>query len=78
MKYHVLFLIFEKSGKICIRRLLQIIGGALWVKVSQHGNYVTLTLSIMQEEHGGSVVQYLTQDGLVVGLNLTRGTAMCP
>ena len=31
MKYHALFVIFEKSGKICNRRLLQIIGGALKV-----------------------------------------------
>ena len=33
MKYHALFVIFEKSGKILNCRLLQIIGGALRVKV---------------------------------------------
>ena len=32
MKYHALFVIFEKR-QIFNRRLLQIIGGALWVKV---------------------------------------------
>ena len=32
MKYHTLFVIFEKSGKILNCRLLQITGGALWVK----------------------------------------------
>ena len=31
MKYHALFVIFEKSSKILNCRLLQIIGGALWV-----------------------------------------------
>ena len=31
MKYHALFVIFEKSGKIWNCRLLQIIGGALRV-----------------------------------------------
>ena len=35
MKYHALFVIFEKSSKIC--RLLQIVGGALWVKYSHLG-----------------------------------------
>ena len=33
MKYHALFVIFWKSSKIWKCRLLQIIGGALWVKV---------------------------------------------
>ena len=32
MKYHALFDIFEKSGKILNCCLLQIIGGPLWVK----------------------------------------------
>ena len=32
MKYHALFVIFEKSGKILNCRLLQIIGGFLWIK----------------------------------------------
>ena len=32
MKYHALFVIFEKSGKICNCHLLQIIDGALRVK----------------------------------------------
>ena len=32
MKYHALFVNFEKSGKICNRRLLQIIGGDSRVK----------------------------------------------
>ena len=32
MKYHGLFIIFEKNGKICNRHLLLIIGGALRVK----------------------------------------------
>ena len=32
MKYHALFVIFEKAAKL-ICRLLQIIGGALWVKL---------------------------------------------
>ena len=31
MKYNALFVIFEKSSKVCNRRLLQIIGGTLWV-----------------------------------------------
>ena len=30
MKYHTLFVIFEKAAKFEICRLLQIIGGALW------------------------------------------------
>ena len=30
MKYHALFVIFEKNSKIWNCRLLQIIGGALW------------------------------------------------
>ena len=33
MKYHVLFVIFEKAEKICNCRLLQIIGGALRVNL---------------------------------------------
>ena len=33
MKYHALFVIFEKSSKIRNCRLLQIIGGALRVKL---------------------------------------------
>ena len=33
MKYHALFVIFEESGKIFNCRLLQIIGGALRVKL---------------------------------------------
>ena len=33
MKYHALFVIFEKSGKILNCRLLQNIGGALHVRV---------------------------------------------
>ena len=33
MKYHALFVIFEKAEKICNRRLLQIIGGALRVNI---------------------------------------------
>ena len=32
MKYHVLFVIFEKNSKIWNYRLLQIIGGALRAK----------------------------------------------
>ena len=32
MKFHALFVIFEKSSEIWICCLLQIIGGALWVK----------------------------------------------
>ena len=32
MKYHTLFVIFEKSGKILNCSLLQIIGGVLWVR----------------------------------------------
>ena len=32
MKYHALFVIFEKSSKIWNGCLLQIIGGALWVE----------------------------------------------
>ena len=31
MKYHALFVIFEKAAKFEICHLLQIIGGALWV-----------------------------------------------
>ena len=31
MKYHALFVLFEKSGKICNCHLLQIVGGALRV-----------------------------------------------
>ena len=33
MKYHALFVIFEKSEKIWNCRLLQIVGGALRVKI---------------------------------------------
>ena len=33
MKYHALFVIFEKSRKILNCRLLQILVGALWVKI---------------------------------------------
>ena len=33
MKYHALYVIFEKGGKIWNCGLLQIIGGALWVKM---------------------------------------------
>ena len=36
MKYHALFVIFEKSGKILNCRLLQIIGGALRAKFGLH------------------------------------------
>ena len=32
MKYHALFFFFEKKSRIWNCRLLQIIGGALWVK----------------------------------------------
>ena len=32
MKYHAIFVIFEKSSNIFNCRLLQIIGGTLWVK----------------------------------------------
>ena len=38
MKYHALFVIFEKSGKILNCRPLQIIGGALrvnWPKIKR-------------------------------------------
>ena len=35
MKYHALFVIFEKSSKICNCRLLQIIGGPLRVKATK-------------------------------------------
>ena len=34
MKYHALFVIFEKSSNIINCRLLQIIGGAFWVNGS--------------------------------------------
>ena len=34
MKYHALFVICEKSIKICNCRLLQIIGGAVRVKLT--------------------------------------------
>ena len=33
MKYHALFVNFDKSSNICNFRLLQIIGGALWVNM---------------------------------------------
>ena len=33
MKYHALFVIFKKSSKILNCRLLQLIGGALWVNL---------------------------------------------
>ena len=36
MKYHALFAIFEKSSKTLNCRLLQIIGGALRVKLFAH------------------------------------------
>ena len=36
MKYHALFVIFEKSSKTLNCRLLQIIGGALRVKLFAH------------------------------------------
>ena len=32
IKYHALFVIFEKKQQIWNCRLLQILGGALWVK----------------------------------------------
>ena len=32
MKYHALFVIFEKAAKLKNYHLLQIIGGILWVK----------------------------------------------
>ena len=38
MKYHALFVIFEKSLKICNRRLLQIKGDALRVNKLVHDN----------------------------------------
>ena len=43
MKYHTLFVIFEKSGKIWNCRLMQIIGGALRV------NFGILTCDIDNE-----------------------------
>ena len=39
IKYHALFVIFEKSGKICNRLLLQIIGGASSVNNNYHTTY---------------------------------------
>ena len=41
MKYHALLSIFEKSGKVCNHRLLQIIGGALRVNVRQFVSVMT-------------------------------------
>ena len=35
MKYHTLFVIFEKSAKFTLCRLMQIIGGTLWVTISE-------------------------------------------
>ena len=37
MKFHALFVIFEKAEKFKNCRLLQIIGGALWVKFQLTG-----------------------------------------
>ena len=56
MKYHVLFVNFEKSGKICNCRLLQIIGGALRVKsVNLNLNLCVFLLTfsnmLMLEQH---------------------------
>ena len=34
LKYHALFVIFEKDGKFWNCRLLQIIDGALWVNIT--------------------------------------------
>ena len=44
MKYHALFVIFEKAEKfeIIYCRLLQIIGGALWVKILPTGKFCML------------------------------------
>ena len=48
IKYHALFVIFEKRGKIWNCRLLQIIGGALWVKDKpDSGNELRSPQSIM-------------------------------
>ena len=51
MKYHALFVIFEKSGKICNCRLLQIIGGALRVNVF---SYYNVTLGAMNVRFGNA------------------------
>ena len=42
MKYHSLFVIFWKFGKIWYCRLLQFIGGALWVKSDIANTYATV------------------------------------
>ena len=45
MKYHALFVIFEKIVKLRNCRLLQIIGGALLVKVCYHLGYVDMPVN---------------------------------
>ena len=55
VKYHTLFVIFEKAAKYENRRLLQIIGGAFRVKVGQHSDgttvlhQTTLTVLLIEE-----------------------------
>ena len=49
MKYHALFVIFEKSGRICNCRLLQIIGGALRVNS-------TMGDELVQEKKAGQLI----------------------
>ena len=49
MKYHALFVIFEKSGKIFNWRLLQIIGDALRIKTYPDKRKLSLFLHILSE-----------------------------
>ena len=54
MKYHALFVAFLKSRKIWNCRLLQILGGALWIKlilskIRTKNQYVTRPLPMLSK-----------------------------
>ena len=49
MKYHALFVIFEKNCKIRNCRLLQIIGGALWVKDIENTRSVSFDIKFTRQ-----------------------------
>ena len=55
MKYHALFVIFEKAAKIRNWRLLHIVDGALWVN-EKNCHYADLDLYCLQR--GSAVAQW--------------------
>ena len=61
MKYHALFVIFEKVAKIFNRRLLQIIGGALRVNSFQ---------KFVQEHYQSKFIQEHNQSAKSFGSRL--------